>query len=233
MIFANLLALRTRMTVAMAPQLLSLTPRVAELMLDVVDVDPANGVVRVATVALQAGLCELRLRFWRSAVVDNGALDTRATLSQLREIRAAAAAVAVAVAPRGSAGRVDARRWRGFFASLPLLESVRLPPSVVVAAANLLRLVGRSCPYMQLNGAASVCDLAGTGGVGPLFPCLETLGVRSLQPEKKTRWAKPSLSRSVLSRENRDPYRLSIMFPLLFFWLLLTSLLSSIWSSKR
>ncbi len=107
----------------------------------------------------------------------------------IRHGAAGSASLSVTAAGRG----VDARRWRGFFVSLPRPESVRLPPSVDVAAAILLRLVGRSYPNMRrmrLIGCVDICDSVGTGGGdgGPLLPRLETLVVGSLQPETKTRW---------------------------------------------
>ncbi len=88
------------------------------------------------------------------------------------------------------------------------LKSVRRRPSVYVAAANLLRLAGRSCPNMRqlrLNSYADICDFAGTAG-GPPFPYQETIVVWSLPPEKMTRWVKTSLSRSGLGRRDKTSY---------------------------
>jgi hypothetical protein len=81
----------------------------------------------------------LQLLLWLPKVAKL-ALDDLATLSRLRVLEICHAAAAAAAVPSGSVSLVYAWRWRSFSASLLRPKSLRLPPSVDVAAADLRRL---------------------------------------------------------------------------------------------
>jgi hypothetical protein len=80
--FLGLRALQMRITIDMATKMLSLTTRVEELLLDVLDADSEGRVVRAAA-SLLPGLSVLKLSFWRRAVVDAKALARLGNLSRL------------------------------------------------------------------------------------------------------------------------------------------------------
>jgi hypothetical protein len=85
---------------------------------------------------------------------------------------------------------------------LPRLESLRLPTNVEVLAANVMRVIGRSCRHIcriHVNVSVKIYDICSDGD-GPLFLNLNTLVLRLLQFEKKQKLVNGTLlSRGVAS----------------------------------
>jgi hypothetical protein len=190
--FPFLHSLRTRTTADLAWRMLSMTPRVTELTLDVVGPDAAGTTVGAAT-ALLPRLAVLKLTFWHrggGGFTADRDLAAVARLDALRvlDVRHAAAATTEPAAP------ADPEIWRAFVRSLPRLERLSLPLELTVRPSDDgMRLLGTEWPriqHLRLNVSVAMSELCrprhrrrSDGGLGPLFPNLQTLCVWGLTCE--------------------------------------------------